>query len=70
MILKDEKQKIIKRANVLTGTIEEWVKIMQELHKLGVDTFTFWAAGPDKLEQSRLFAKEVVPRFKEAVGYK
>ncbi|HLI46330.1 MAG TPA: LLM class flavin-dependent oxidoreductase [Geobacterales bacterium] len=71
IIFSDEKERErIKRADVIMGTIDEWVKIMLEFHKLGVDTFTFWAAGPRKVEQSILFAKEVVPRFKESLGYK
>jgi len=72
LIFKDEteKQKAIKRVNVIMGTVDEWVKIMLEFYKLGVDTFTFWAAGPNKSIQAELFAKEVVPRFKEQLGYK
>jgi len=71
IIVKDQNEKTkILRTNVLIGTIEEWIKILKEFYNLGVDTFTFWAAGPNKVEQAILFAKEVVPRFKEAIGYR
>ncbi|MEM3637298.1 MAG: LLM class flavin-dependent oxidoreductase [Conexivisphaerales archaeon] len=68
VILEDESQVKPSRPNVLYATIEGWVEILLNFHKLGVTSFNFWPAGEDKVEQVRLFAREVVPKLRRALS--
>jgi alkanesulfonate monooxygenase SsuD/methylene tetrahydromethanopterin reductase-like flavin-dependent oxidoreductase (luciferase family) len=54
---------------LLVGGVDHWVEALGRYHRdLGFDSFVFWPVRGGELEQSRLFATEVVPRLRELAG--
>lgn len=50
------------------GPVRRWVETLSGLHtEQGMDTFVYWPTG-DRERQSRIFAEEVAPAVREAVG--
>ncbi|MEM3267425.1 MAG: LLM class flavin-dependent oxidoreductase [Conexivisphaerales archaeon] len=66
LIVNDNYKHATSSANVIIATVNEWVDILQYFYRLGINSFNFWPAGKDKIAQSELFAKEVVPRAKRS----
>ncbi len=57
------------RPGVLVGPPQEWVDtIARYYNEIGMDTFIFWPAGGEEEQQFRLFAEEVVPAARRAIG--
>ena len=57
------------RPGVIVGPAQQWVDELVRYHQeLRMDTFFFSAAGGDPETQARLFAEEVVPAARQALG--
>jgi alkanesulfonate monooxygenase SsuD/methylene tetrahydromethanopterin reductase-like flavin-dependent oxidoreductase (luciferase family) len=60
------------RANkpeVTVGPVQEWADTLARYyHEIGMDSFIFWPAGGDEEQQFQLFAEEVVPAARAAIG--
>lgn len=69
VILESESQreKTQSTPNVIVGSIDEWVEMILRLSTLGVNSFSFWPAGEDKIGQVKLYVKNVVPSAKDAL---
>jgi len=53
----------------LTGPVEHWVTTLSTwATEIGVDTFIFWPPPDGDRDQVRLFAEEVAPAVRQAVG--
>jgi alkanesulfonate monooxygenase SsuD/methylene tetrahydromethanopterin reductase-like flavin-dependent oxidoreductase (luciferase family) len=56
---------------ILYGTPKQWVEMLTRLyHDYRQDAFIFWAVGDQAIEQTKVFAQEVVPAVKSALGVK
>src|SRR5205814_340751 len=57
------------RPDVIVGPPQRWADALAGYyHEVGMDTFIFWPAGGDEEQQFRLFAEEVVPTARTAIG--
>ncbi len=58
-----------RRSGILVAPADEWVETLTHYyHDLCMDTFIFWAAGREKERQVRLFAEQVAPAARRALG--
>lgn len=56
------------KGEAIVGTINDWVnELLWYRNDLGVESFIFWPATEDQLDQIRLFATSVVPKVRNAV---
>jgi alkanesulfonate monooxygenase SsuD/methylene tetrahydromethanopterin reductase-like flavin-dependent oxidoreductase (luciferase family) len=53
----------------VSGTVDDWVaQIVTWVTEFGMDTFIFWPIGGNKIAQIEVFAQEVAPAVKAALG--
>jgi alkanesulfonate monooxygenase SsuD/methylene tetrahydromethanopterin reductase-like flavin-dependent oxidoreductase (luciferase family) len=58
-----------RRSGILVASADEWVETLTRYyHNLRMDTFIFWAAGREQERQARLFAEQVAPAARRALG--
>ena len=57
------------RPGVVVGPTQLWADTLTTFYReIGMDTFIFWPSGGDEERQIRLFAEEVVPAARAAIG--
>jgi hypothetical protein len=57
------------RKGAMHGTVAVWVDTLASYYRdLGMDTFFFWPLGGNEEEQARIFAEEVIPGVRQALG--
>ncbi len=58
-----------RREGIIIGTVDHWVNALVDYHRrLRLDTFNFWPITQNVEVQARLFAEQVAPAVRDALG--